>query len=169
MLDGNRIGNLLLLRELVFCIDNITRYNFLNKGAANQNKSCIVSLQKPCLRTVIGQLHLPDQEHQQMVSRPVLMHCGEYPSDRGMLDHESPFSNALAALRAEYDKVVHENIQFRQHSMRSKSMDTEKSAIQHQRLVRCLRCLLVRQPCKLTHCRRHWMWSRVCHWRQGTM
>lgn len=63
-----------------------------------------------------------------MVSRPVLMHCGEYPSDRGMLDHESPFSNALAALRAEYDKVVHENIQFRQHSMRSKSMDTEKSA-----------------------------------------
>jgi len=44
-----------------------------------------------------------------------------------MLDHASPFSNALAALRAEYDKVVQENTQLRQHSMRSKSMDTEKS------------------------------------------
>ena len=63
------------------------------------------------------------KEHQRMVSRPVLMHGGEYLSDGGMLDHASSFSNALAALRAEYDKVVLENIH-----LRSKSIDTEKSA-----------------------------------------
>ena len=52
------------------------------------------------------------------------MHRDEYPSEGGM-DHAS-FSNALAALRAEYDKVVLENLHLRQHTMR-RSIDTEKS------------------------------------------